>query len=132
MVHFAEKNQAPSPNSILQYIGRVAPPKLVPRNCLRNLQITLKMGGEGLVSEFIWGIVNYITCLLLLRMILHLHIWAVAWHENKFFSELDKTTIHELWKLITFLIFKTSLAITPHPPASLWRITYENRYVTHL
>ena len=132
MVHFAEINQAPSPNSMLQYIGRVAPPKLVPRNCLRYLQITLKMEGEGLLSEFIWGIVNYITCLLLLRMILHLHIWAVAWHENKFFSQLDKTTIHELWKLITFLICKTSLAITPHPPASLWRITYENRYVTHL
>ena len=132
MVHFAKINQAPSPNSMLQYIGSVAPPKLVPRNCLRYLQITLKMGGEELVSEFIWGIVNYITCLLLLRMILRLHIWAVAWHENKFFSELDKTTIHELWKLITFLIFKTSLAITPHPPASLWRITYENRYVTHL
>ena len=132
MVHFAEINQAPSPNSMLQYIGRVAPPKLVPRNCLRYLQITLKMEGEGLLSEFIWGIVNYITCLLLLRMILHLHIWAVAWHENKIFSQLDKTTIHELWKLITFLICKTSLAITPHPPASLWRITYENRYVTHL
>ena len=132
MVHFAEINQAPSPNSVLQYIGRVAPPKLVPRNCLRYLQITLKMEGEGLLSEFIWGIVNYITCLLLLRMILHLHIWAVAWHENKFFSQLDKTTIHELWKLITFLICKTSLAITLHPPASLWRITYENRYVTHL
>ena len=132
MVHFAEINQAPSPNSMLQYIGRVAPPKLVPRNCLRYLQITLKMEGEGLLSEFIWGIVNYITCLLLLRMILHLHIWAVAWHENKFFSQLDKTSIHELWKLITFLICKTSLAITPHPPASLWRITYENRYVTHL
>ena len=33
MVHFAEINQAPFPNSILQHIGRVATLKLVPRTC---------------------------------------------------------------------------------------------------
>ena len=52
MVHFAEINQAPSPYSMLQDIGRVATPKLVPRNCLRYLQTTLIMGRGGLVSEF--------------------------------------------------------------------------------
>ena len=48
MVHFAEINQAPPPYSMLQYIGRVATPKLVPRNCLRYLQTTLIMGGRGI------------------------------------------------------------------------------------
>ena len=57
MVYFAEINQAPEPYSMLQYIGRVATPKLVPRNCLRYLQTTLIMGGGGLASEFMWGIV---------------------------------------------------------------------------
>ena len=56
MADFAEINQAPLFYSMLQYIGRVATPKLVPRNCLRYLQTTLKMGGGGLVSEFMWGI----------------------------------------------------------------------------
>ena len=42
---------------MLQHIGRVAELKLVPRNCIRYLQTTLKMGEGGLVSEFIWGIV---------------------------------------------------------------------------
>ena len=58
MVHFAEINQAPPPYSMLQYIGRVATPKLVPRNCLRYLQTTLIMEGGGLASEFMWGIVG--------------------------------------------------------------------------
>ena len=40
-----------SPYSMLQYIGRVATPKLVSRNCLRYLQTTLIMRGGGLVSE---------------------------------------------------------------------------------
>ena len=35
MVHFAEINQAAPPYSLLQYIGRVATLKFVPRNCLR-------------------------------------------------------------------------------------------------
>ena len=52
MAHFAEINQAPSSYSMLQYIGGVASPKLAPRNCLRYLQTTLIMEGEGLVSEF--------------------------------------------------------------------------------
>ena len=52
MVHFAEINQAPPPYSMLQYIGRVATPKLVSPNCLRYLQTTLIMGGGGLVSKF--------------------------------------------------------------------------------
>ena len=34
VVHFAEINQAPSSYSMLQHIGRVATPKLVPRTCL--------------------------------------------------------------------------------------------------
>ena len=46
MVLFAEINQAPTPYSMLQYIGSVATPKLVPRNCLKYLQTTLIMG-EG-------------------------------------------------------------------------------------
>ena len=58
MVHFAEINQALSPYSMLQHIGRVATPKLVPRNYLRYMQTTLKMRGGGLVSEFMWGIVD--------------------------------------------------------------------------
>ena len=41
MVHFADINQAPSPDSMFQDVGRVATPKLVPRNCLRYLQTTL-------------------------------------------------------------------------------------------
>ena len=50
MVLFAEINQTPSNYSILQDIGRVATPKLVPRTCLRYLQTTLIMwrGGLGL------------------------------------------------------------------------------------
>ena len=47
-----EINQAPTPYSMLQHIGRVATPKLVPRHCLRYLQTTLIMGEGGLVSEF--------------------------------------------------------------------------------
>ena len=48
MVHLAEINQAPSPYSMLQHIGRVATLKLVPRNCLRYLQTTLIIGGKGI------------------------------------------------------------------------------------
>ena len=57
MVHFAEISQALSPYSMLHYIGRVATPKLVPRHCLRYLQTTLIIGGRGLATEFMWGIV---------------------------------------------------------------------------
>ena len=46
MVHLTEISQAPFPYSIMQHIGRVATPNLVPRHCLRNLQTTLIMG-EG-------------------------------------------------------------------------------------
>ena len=45
MVHFAEINQVPLPYSMLQYIGKVATLKLVPRNCLRYLQTILRIGG---------------------------------------------------------------------------------------
>ena len=41
---------------MLQHIGRVATPKLVPRTSLRYLQTTLTMGGGRLVSEFMLGI----------------------------------------------------------------------------
>ena len=58
MVHFAEINQVAPPYSMLHHVGRVAKPKLVPRNCLRYLQTTLIMGRGGLVSENIWGIVS--------------------------------------------------------------------------
>ena len=51
MVHLVEINQVPHAYSMLQYIGRVATPKLVRRNCLRYLQTTLIMGEGGLVSE---------------------------------------------------------------------------------
>ena len=37
MIHFAEINQLPSPYSMLQDIGRVTTPKLIPRNCLRYI-----------------------------------------------------------------------------------------------
>ena len=47
MVLFAEINQTPPPCSLLQDIGRVATPKLVPRTCLRYLQTTLIMWGGG-------------------------------------------------------------------------------------
>ena len=43
---------------MLQHVWRVATLKLVPRNCLRYLQTTSTMGGGGLVSEFMWGIVG--------------------------------------------------------------------------
>ena len=58
IVHFAEINQAPSPYSMLQHIGRVATPKLVPRNCLRYLQKSLIKGVGWLVSEFMWGFLS--------------------------------------------------------------------------
>ena len=58
MVHFPEISHAPSPYSTLHHISRVATSKLVPRNCLRYLQATLRMGVGGLVSEFMWGIVG--------------------------------------------------------------------------
>ena len=48
MFYFAEINQAPFSYSLLQHIGRVATPKLVPRKCLRYLQTTLIMGGGGI------------------------------------------------------------------------------------
>ena len=47
----------PPPYSVLHNIGRVATPQIVPRNRLRNLQTTLIIGREGLVSEFMCGIV---------------------------------------------------------------------------
>ena len=58
MVHFAEINQVPSPYSMLQHIGRVVTPKIVPRNFARYLQTELIMGGGGLVLEFMWDIVD--------------------------------------------------------------------------
>ena len=67
MVHFAEINQAPPLYSILQYIGRVATSKLVPRNCLRYLETTLIVGGEGLVSKFTWGIVAFCETINVIR-----------------------------------------------------------------
>ena len=48
MFQFPEINQAPSPYSMLQHIGRVATLKLVPRNEILANNIT---GGGGLVSE---------------------------------------------------------------------------------
>ena len=66
MVHFAEINQAPSPYSMLQHIGRVATPKLVTRNFLRYLQTALIMGGGRLVSEFMRGIVGEGSFILLI------------------------------------------------------------------
>ena len=58
MVHFAEINQAPRPYTLLQYIGRVATPTLVPRNCIRYLKTTFIMGGGGLDSKSLSGIVG--------------------------------------------------------------------------
>ena len=58
MVHFVEINQALSHNSMLQHIGRIGTPNLVPRNCLGYLQKTLIMGGGRFVSEFMCTIVE--------------------------------------------------------------------------
>ena len=46
MVHIPEINQAPSPYSMLEHIGRIATPMSVPRNCLRYLETTLIIGGR--------------------------------------------------------------------------------------
>ena len=43
---------------MLQHIGRVATPKILPRNFVRYLQTELIMGGGGLVLEFMWDIVD--------------------------------------------------------------------------
>ena len=59
MVHCTEINLTPSPYSVLQDVWREATPKLAKRNYLKYLQRTLIMGRRGLVSEFIWGIVDY-------------------------------------------------------------------------
>ena len=66
MAHIADINQAPSPYSMLQHIGRVATPKIVLRHCLRYLQTTLIMGGWELVSEFMYcsSIVFYCSIVL--------------------------------------------------------------------
>ena len=48
---------------------------------------------------------------------------------NKYTIHWQSMIIHELWNLIIFLIFKTSLVLTP--PYVITRIAYENRYVTH-
>ena len=37
---------------MLQHTGKVATPKLVPRNCLRYFQTTLIMEGGGLISDW--------------------------------------------------------------------------------
>ena len=66
MVHFVEINHALSLYSMLQHTGRVATPKIVPRNCLRYLQKTLgagfgmgeRDGGARLVSEIMRGITD--------------------------------------------------------------------------
>ena len=42
---------------MLQGIGRGAAPKILPRNYLRYLQTTLIIEEEGLVSEFMLGLV---------------------------------------------------------------------------
>ena len=62
MIHFAEINQAPSPNSMLPHIEREANLKLVPRDCLRYLQTTLSMVGGGLVSEPIEVLQKPVNC----------------------------------------------------------------------
>ena len=52
---------------------------------------------------------------------------------NKYTIHWQFMKIYELWNSIIFLNFKASLVIIPcpHPPTSLSRIAYENRYVTH-
>ena len=52
-----KKESCPPPYSVLQHIGRVATPKLVPRNCLRYLQTVLIIAPRRFVLEFMWGIV---------------------------------------------------------------------------
>ena len=47
----------PSPLLNVAVYWQSSDTKLVSRNCLRYLQTTLIMGGGGLVSEFMWGIV---------------------------------------------------------------------------
>ena len=53
------------------------------------------------------------------------------WWLIKYTIHWQLMTIQELWNSIIFLNFKTSSVLTPYLPASLSRIAYENRYVTH-
>ena len=46
-IHLEERDQFSAPFTMLQYIGRAAVPKFVPRNCLRYFETTLIMGGGG-------------------------------------------------------------------------------------
>ena len=52
---------------------------------------------------------------------------------NKYTIPWQFMTIYKLWNSTILLNFKTSLVITHrlHPPTSLSRIAYENRFVTH-
>ena len=89
MVHFAEINQAPPPNSMLQHIGRGAIPKLVPRNFLRYLQTTLIMLRGGLVSEFIYSIVGTKFQLKLAILI----FWTTFAQKEYFWSKTEEMDI---------------------------------------
>ena len=111
MVPFAEINQVPSPYSMLQHIERAATPKLVPRNCLRCLQTTLIMGGRGLVSEFMWGIVGWLW----LQKCIKLYFWSLVcysdgfWDFSKNFCFVKLLIENFLEMIIQQQLFSTSL-----------------------
>ena len=90
-----EINEVPSPYSMLQHIGRVATPKLMPRTCLTYLQTTLIIGGGRLVLEFMSGITGTFQRL----------GWLKPWghHSEKFVSATHRPMLD--WK--SFFAYKT-------------------------
>ena len=70
---FCRNKSSRLPYSLLQYIGRVATWKFVPRNCLRY---NIDNGEKGLVPEFMWGIALFF---------IFLFIYLFFWWMFKFF-----------------------------------------------
>ena len=117
MVHLVEINQVPPAYSMLQYIGRVATPKLVPRNCLRYLQTTLIMVEGGLVSESMSDVLvpgslsfwlNGSYRWYLLFLIVSLHIFKRI--------KDHKYIIIGFWLIVLGWYFKTDLDLRSSPP----------------
>ena len=88
MGHHTEVNQVPPTYSVLQYIGRVATPKLVPRNYLRYLQTTLIMEIGRLVSEFMWGIEKILIFWGLTKQDLSLCSWEYLFTVTRHLSKI--------------------------------------------
>ena len=126
MVHFAEINQAPPPYSMLQYIGRVATPKLVPRYCLRYLQTTLKIKGGGLLSEFMWGIVRIVLNLPGLAKIESLLDHSIAWSDSKASSFSTPSRLLEIEIIVLSPVRLCKSTSITHSNKSFWKILKES------